>query len=48
MFKKDKRVTVEDASFILTRFENGVLGSFEASRFAPGRKNYNTFEIYGS
>ena len=41
-------VTVEDAAFILARFENGVLGSFEASRFAPGRKNYNTFEIYGS
>ncbi len=29
-------------------FENGVLGSFEATRFAGGRKNYNTFEIYGS
>lgn len=41
-------VTVEDAAFILARFENGVLGSFEASRFAPGRKNYNAFEIYGS
>ena len=27
---------------------NGALGSFEASRFAPGRKNYNYFEIYGS
>jgi predicted dehydrogenase len=41
-------VTVEDAAFMLTRFENGVLGSFEASRFAPGRRNFNTFEIYGS
>ncbi len=41
-------VTVEDAAFMLTRFENGALGSFEATRFAPGRKNYNTFEIYGS
>ena len=29
-------------------FENGALGSFEASRFALGRENYNTFEIYGS
>jgi predicted dehydrogenase len=29
-------------------FENGALGSFEASRFANGRKNYNYFEIYGS
>jgi predicted dehydrogenase len=41
-------VTVEDAAFMLARFENGALGSFEATRFAPGRKNYNTFEIYGS
>lgn len=42
------RVTVEDAAFVLARFQNGVLGSFEATRFAPGRKNFNTFEIYGS
>ena len=42
------QVTVDDASFMLAEFENGALGSFEASRFAPGRKNYNYFEIYGS
>lgn len=42
------QVTVEDAAFMLARFENGALGSFEATRFAPGRKNFNTFEIYGS
>ncbi len=41
------KVTVEDAAFMLVQFANGALGSFEASRFAPGRKNYNTFEIYG-
>jgi predicted dehydrogenase len=41
-------VTVEDASFMLAEFENGALGSFESSRFALGRKNYNLFEIYGS
>jgi predicted dehydrogenase len=41
-------VTVEDAAFMTVRFENGALGSFETTRFAPGRKNYNTFEIYGS
>lgn len=41
-------VTVDDAAFMLTEFENGALGSFEASRFANGRKNYNYFEIYGS
>ncbi|HVN53672.1 MAG TPA: Gfo/Idh/MocA family oxidoreductase [Anaerolineaceae bacterium] len=40
--------TVEDASFMVAEFENGAIGSFEASRFASGRKNYNYFEIYGS
>ena len=41
-------VTVDDAAFVLARFDNGALGSFESSRFAAGRKNYNCFEIYGS
>jgi len=41
------KVTVEDAAFMLVNFQNGALGSFEATRFAMGRKNYNTFEIYG-
>jgi len=38
-------VTVDDASFMIAEFANGALGTFEASRFAPGRKNYNYFEI---
>lgn len=42
------KVTVDDASFMMVEFSNGALGSFEASRFASGRKNYNYFEIYGS
>lgn len=42
------KVTVEDAAFMTVEFANGALGSFEATRFAPGRKNYNFFEIYGS
>ena len=42
------KVTVEDAAFMVVEFENGALGSFEATRFATGRKNYNYFEIYGS
>lgn len=41
-------VTVEDTSLMMVEFENGAVGSFEASRFASGRKNRNTFEIYGS
>ena len=41
-------VTVDDAAFMVAEFENGALGSFESSRFASGRKNYNYFEIYGS
>ena len=42
------KVTVDDAAFMVVEFTNGALGSFEASRFASGRKNYNYFEIYGS
>ncbi|MBV8143057.1 MAG: Gfo/Idh/MocA family oxidoreductase [Verrucomicrobia bacterium] len=41
-------VTVEDASLMNVEFTNGAVGSFEATRFASGRKNRNTFEIYGS
>ena len=41
-------VTVDDAAAMLVRFENGAMGSFESSRFAGGRKNFNSFEIYGS
>lgn len=41
-------VTVDDASFAIVEFKNGVLGSIETSRFAAGRKNFNDFEIYGS
>jgi predicted dehydrogenase len=42
------KVTVDDATLALARFENGAVGTFEATRFAPGRKNYNRFEINGS
>jgi predicted dehydrogenase len=42
------KVTVEDAVAFLARFENGTFGTFEATRFAAGRKNYNYFEINGS
>jgi len=41
------KVTVDDATLFLARFAGGALGSFEATRFAQGRKNYNRFEING-
>jgi predicted dehydrogenase len=41
------KVTVEDAAIMAVTFENGALGSFESTRFATGRKNFNLFEIYG-
>lgn len=41
-------VDVDDAAQALVRFEGGAIGYYEGSRFAPGRKNYNRFEINGS
>jgi predicted dehydrogenase len=41
-------VTVDDAALFLSRFDNGAIGSFEATRFATGRRNRNSFEINGS
>ena len=41
-------VTVDDATLFLARFKNGAISSFEATRFAPGRKNGQRFEINGS
>lgn len=46
--KKKGKVTVDDATLFIVRFKNGAVGSFEATRFATGRKNYNHFEINGS
>lgn len=46
--RKKGRVTVDDATLFLARFANGALGSFEATRFAGGRRNGNRFEINGS
>ncbi|RDW20798.1 Gfo/Idh/MocA family protein [Oceanobacillus chungangensis] len=40
-------VTVDDATAFLARFENGALGTFEATRFAGGNRNKNKFEING-
>ncbi len=41
-------VTVDDAASALVKFENGAMGTIEATRMALGRKNYNRFEINGS
>jgi predicted dehydrogenase len=42
------QVTVDDATLFMTRFANGALGSFEATRFAAGHRCTNAFEINGS
>ena len=46
--KKKGKVTVDDAAAAVVRFANGALGTIEATRMAPGRKNHNRFEINGS
>ncbi|MDD3243801.1 MAG: Gfo/Idh/MocA family oxidoreductase [Eubacteriales bacterium] len=40
-------VTVDDATCFVAEFENGALGTFEATRFAQGNKNAMSFEING-
>ncbi|MHB1455800.1 MAG: Gfo/Idh/MocA family protein [Armatimonadota bacterium] len=42
------KVTVDDATLFLAKFDNGAVGTFEATRFAPGNRNGNKFEINGS
>lgn len=46
--KKKGKVDVDDAVLFLTKFKNGAIGSFEATRFAKGRRNGNQIEINGS
>ncbi|UVS81972.1 Gfo/Idh/MocA family protein [Actinokineospora sp. UTMC 2448] len=41
-------VTVDDAALFLARFSGGAIGSFEATRYALGRKNAMRLEINGS
>lgn len=45
---KKSKVTIDDACMFLARFENGSMGTFESTRYARGRKNYNTFELNGA
>ena len=52
--KSMEKVTVDDASAFLAKFAAGkgvaagAYGTLEATRLAPGHKNYNRFEINGS
>ena len=41
-------VTVDDAALFLGRFDGGAVASFEATRFATGRKNAIRLEVNGS
>jgi predicted dehydrogenase len=41
------QVTVDDAALFLARFGNGAVGTFEATRFAKGRKNGLRIEVNG-
>ena len=40
-------VRIDDASAFLVRFENGSIGTFEATRYARGHKAQYTFEVNG-
>lgn len=41
------QVDVDDAFVAAVEFENGAVGTLEATRFAAGRKNYEVLEING-
>ncbi len=45
---KTAKVDVDDALAFLARFKGGAIGTFEATRVAPGRKNHNRIEISGT
>lgn len=42
-----RAVTIDDACQFMARFANGSLGLFESTRYARGRKNFNTLELNG-
>ena len=45
---KTGQVEVECSALMLAEFENGAQGSIETTRYASGRRNRHTFEIYGT
>jgi len=42
-----QRVGVDDAFVAAVQFENGAIGTLEASRFARGRRNHQVIEVNG-
>jgi len=42
-----QKVGIDDAAAVLTRFQNGSLGTFESTRYARGHKALYTLEING-
>ena len=44
---KVQPVRIDDACMFLAVFTNGSMGTFESTRYARGRKNYNMFELNG-
>jgi predicted dehydrogenase len=45
---KMEPVSIDDACMFLAEFANGSMGTFESTRYARGRKNFNTFELNGA
>ncbi|MDX1981722.1 MAG: Gfo/Idh/MocA family oxidoreductase [Bryobacteraceae bacterium] len=45
---KKQAVKIDDACMFLAEFANGSMGTFESTRYARGRKNFNTFEVNGA
>jgi predicted dehydrogenase len=45
---KVQPVGIDDACMFLAEFANGSMGTFESTRYARGRKNFNTFELNGA
>lgn len=43
-----EKVDVDDAALLLMNFENGAVGSIEATRFGPGFQELDRIEIHGS
>jgi len=45
---KVQPVKIDDACMFLAEFANGSMGTFESTRYARGRKNFNTLELNGA